>query len=43
LNVCLKGYESPYDEEVLNLLEPYVYELVNDWKGSISAEHGIGS
>ncbi|KAI5645203.1 FAD binding domain-containing protein [Phthorimaea operculella] len=31
-----------YDEDVLNLLEPFVFEEVSKLKGSISAEHGIG-
>lgn len=29
-------------EEVEHLLEPWVYERIRDWSGSISAEHGIG-
>jgi len=29
-------------QELDELIEPYVYELVQGWRGSISAEHGIG-
>ncbi|KAK2709150.1 D-2-hydroxyglutarate dehydrogenase, mitochondrial-like [Artemia franciscana] len=31
-----------FDPDVFALIEPYVYERVGDWKGSISAEHGLG-
>ncbi|KAJ2938223.1 hypothetical protein O0L34_g17560 [Tuta absoluta] len=31
-----------YNEEVFNLLEPFVFEEVSKLKGSVSAEHGIG-
>lgn len=31
-----------YDEEVMGLIEPYVYDWTAAHKGSISAEHGLG-
>ncbi len=31
-----------YDDGLLSLIEPYVYESVSRHNGSISAEHGIG-
>lgn len=38
LNVCVREYKK----EIENLLEPYVYEWIQEKKGSISAEHGLG-
>ncbi|EKM83754.1 hypothetical protein AGABI1DRAFT_110375 [Agaricus bisporus var. burnettii JB137-S8] len=38
LNVVAKDY-SP---EIQAALEPYIYEVVSSYRGSISAEHGIG-
>lgn len=29
-------------QEVMPLLEPFIYEWTRDLKGSISAEHGLG-
>ncbi|MCO5583085.1 hypothetical protein L7F22_036992 [Adiantum nelumboides] len=31
-----------YDEKILSLIEPFVYEWTASRKGSISAEHGLG-
>jgi FAD/FMN-containing dehydrogenase len=31
-----------YDKEVEKALEPFVYEWVSKYQGSISAEHGLG-
>lgn len=31
-----------FKQEVLNKIEPFVYEFTSKLKGSISAEHGIG-
>jgi len=33
---------STYTPEIEAALEPFVYELVAKYKGSVSAEHGIG-
>ncbi|PHH78044.1 hypothetical protein CDD82_3245 [Ophiocordyceps australis] len=38
LNVAVRRY----DEEVEKVLEPYVYEWIEQKRGSISAEHGLG-
>ena len=37
-NVTSKQFEP----EILNLIEPYLYSLVQSFHGSVSAEHGIG-
>jgi len=39
LNVCA----AAYTQEIQDALEPFVYELVASYRGSISAEHGIGA
>ena len=26
----------------MDLIEPYIYDWVAQWKGSVSAEHGLG-
>ncbi|XP_052819696.1 D-2-hydroxyglutarate dehydrogenase, mitochondrial-like [Mya arenaria] len=31
-----------YDPEVMALIEPFIYDWVANYKGSISAEHGLG-
>jgi D-2-hydroxyglutarate dehydrogenase len=31
-----------YDEEVYQKIEPFIYELTQKFKGSVSAEHGLG-
>ncbi|QOU18707.1 hypothetical protein BRETT_001775 [Brettanomyces bruxellensis] len=38
LNVCVREYSKVVEEA----LEPYVYEQVQKYHGSISAEHGLG-
>ncbi|RIB08189.1 hypothetical protein C2G38_2147195 [Gigaspora rosea] len=38
LNIVAKSY-SP---EITKLIEPYVYEWTANYKGSVSAEHGLG-
>ncbi|KAJ7630748.1 FAD-binding domain-containing protein [Roridomyces roridus] len=39
LNICA----AEYTQEIQDALEPFVYELVASYRGSISAEHGIGA
>ncbi|KAJ7071213.1 hypothetical protein C8F01DRAFT_1206779 [Mycena amicta] len=39
LNICA----AAYTQEIQDALEPFVYELVASYHGSVSAEHGIGS
>ncbi|PPQ67357.1 hypothetical protein CVT24_011540 [Panaeolus cyanescens] len=39
LNVCADAYLP----EIQDALEPYIYEVVSKYRGSISAEHGIGA
>ena len=41
-NLHLNATSSEYSREVVSLIEPFLYEYVNDRRGSISAEHGIG-
>lgn len=38
LNVCVREYNKTIE----NVLEPFVYEWIQNKKGSISAEHGLG-
>jgi hypothetical protein len=38
INICA----DKYDPEIEKVIEPYVYEIVAEQKGSISAEHGLG-
>lgn len=33
---------SEYNHDVLDKIEPFIYEWTSEQKGSISAEHGIG-
>ncbi|KAI9462393.1 FAD-binding domain-containing protein [Lactarius psammicola] len=42
-NLHLNIVAAAYTQEVEAALEPFVYELVSSYKGSISAEHGIGA
>jgi FAD/FMN-containing dehydrogenase len=42
-NLHLNVAAAAYTPEVESALEPFVYELVASYKGSISAEHGIGA
>lgn len=41
-NLHLNVPVRDYDKKVEQVLEPYVYEWVQERKGSISAEHGLG-
>ncbi|KAH9946782.1 FAD-binding domain-containing protein [Amylocystis lapponica] len=41
-NLHLNIVANAYTPEIEAALEPFVYELVASYKGSISAEHGIG-
>ncbi|KAG8197492.1 hypothetical protein JTE90_007231 [Oedothorax gibbosus] len=41
-NVHFNATTKEFDLEVLNLIEPFIYEWTVQRKGSISAEHGIG-
>lgn len=38
LNVCVREYSK----SVENVLEPFIYQWIQEHKGSISAEHGLG-
>ncbi|KAH8100633.1 FAD-binding domain-containing protein [Cristinia sonorae] len=42
-NLHLNVVAANYTPEIEAALEPFVYELVASYKGSISAEHGIGA
>ncbi|KAI1797774.1 FAD-binding domain-containing protein [Ganoderma leucocontextum] len=42
-NLHLNIVAAAYTPEIEAALEPFVYELVASYKGSISAEHGIGA
>lgn len=39
INICA----DKYDDEIEKVIEPYVYEIVAEERGSISAEHGLGT
>ncbi|PVU93883.1 hypothetical protein BB559_003136, partial [Furculomyces boomerangus] len=41
-NLHLNIVADKFEEKVTNLLEPYIYEWVQNVSGSISAEHGLG-
>jgi len=41
-NLHINVTASEYSKEVLQILEPWVYDWVGDIKGSVSAEHGLG-
>lgn len=41
-NLHLNVAVSSYDKRVENVLEPFVFEFVQQHQGSISAEHGLG-
>jgi len=41
-NLHLNIITPKYDEETINIIEPYVYEFTASKNGSISAEHGLG-
>ncbi|XP_010531060.1 PREDICTED: D-2-hydroxyglutarate dehydrogenase, mitochondrial [Tarenaya hassleriana] len=41
-NLHLNISARKYDDEIVSLIEPYVYEWTAKHRGSISAEHGLG-
>jgi len=41
-NLHFNATSAEYNPEVVELIEPFLYEYVCDRRGSISAEHGIG-
>jgi len=41
-NLHLNITTEEYNTDVLNKIEPFIYEWVSKYKGSISAEHGLG-
>jgi D-2-hydroxyglutarate dehydrogenase len=41
LNICTPGIRN-VTPEVMDIIEPFVYDYVRDHHGSISAEHGLG-
>jgi FAD/FMN-containing dehydrogenase len=41
LNICTPGKRGA-TPEVMDVIEPFVYDFVRDHAGSISAEHGLG-
>ncbi|KAG8197491.1 hypothetical protein JTE90_007230 [Oedothorax gibbosus] len=41
-NVHFNATTKEFDSEVLNLIDPFIYEWTVQRKGSISVEHGIG-
>lgn len=41
-NLHLNVVTSKYDEELTRIIEPFVYEWTSKYRGSVSAEHGIG-
>ncbi|CAI5738698.1 unnamed protein product [Peronospora destructor] len=41
-NVHLNVSTLEYDDQVFNALEPFIFEWTSKYRGSISAEHGIG-
>jgi len=44
LNISVPGYENQeLNTKLSNLVEPFVMDFVRQAKGSVSAEHGIGS
>lgn len=41
-NLHLNATSPEYNEEVMGLIEPFIYDWVAKYRGSISAEHGLG-
>nr|CAB3236021.1 D-2-hydroxyglutarate dehydrogenase, mitochondrial-like [Phallusia mammillata] len=41
-NLHLNMTSEKFDPKVLSMIEPFVYEWVSKYKGSVSAEHGMG-
>ncbi len=42
-NLHINMTTTKYNDAVMNLVEPFVYEWTRDRNGSVSSEHGIGS
>ncbi|KAF8922408.1 FAD-binding domain-containing protein [Mucidula mucida] len=42
-NLHLNVVADAYTQEIQDALEPFIYELVQSHRGSVSAEHGIGA
>ncbi|ODO02013.1 D-lactate dehydrogenase [Cryptococcus wingfieldii CBS 7118] len=41
-NLHINIVANKYTDEVEKIIEPYIYEIVSEFDGSISAEHGLG-
>ncbi|WRT69360.1 uncharacterized protein IL334_006344 [Kwoniella shivajii] len=41
-NLHINIVANKYSDEVEKIIEPYIYEIVSENEGSISAEHGLG-
>ena len=41
-NLHLNATSPKYSQEVMDLIEPYIYDWLASCQGSISAEHGLG-
>lgn len=41
-NLHLNISSPTYNPDLLNLIEPFVYDWVSRHRGSVSAEHGLG-
>lgn len=41
-NLHVNLTSAKFNENILNCIEPYIFERVSEFRGSISAEHGIG-
>ncbi|KZV93031.1 FAD-binding domain-containing protein [Exidia glandulosa HHB12029] len=42
-NLHLNVVADSYTDEINDALEPFIFEMVSGYRGSVSAEHGIGS
>ena len=43
LNVCIPGYDNvDLQDRLSSVVDPFVFELVKNARGSVSAEHGVG-
>lgn len=41
-NIHINVIVPEYSKEIYSILEPYIFEEVSKFRGSISAEHGVG-
>ena len=41
-NLHLNVTSPEYDQKVMDQIEPFIYDWVAKYRGSISAEHGLG-